>query len=61
MKHGKYIPDRIEWKTCERCGEAKRPHRICTKHIDICALRDEEWQVEKLRREQPITSEDASA
>ena len=58
MKHGKYIPDRIEWHTCKRCGEPKRPHRICTKNMDICALRDDEWQAEKLRRESPITSED---
>ena len=44
MKHKQHIPDRIEWAPCLRCGEPKRPHRICTAHIDICAMRDEEYE-----------------
>ena len=44
MKHKQHIPDRIEWASCVRCGEPKRPHRICTTHLDICAMRDEEWK-----------------
>lgn len=60
MKHSRYVPERIEWKLCERCGESKRPHRICTDHIEICAMREDEWVAEKLRREKVITSEDST-
>jgi ribosomal protein L32 len=51
MKHGKYVLDRVEWSECARCGEPKLPHRICRKNLDICAMREEDWKVEKLRRE----------
>jgi ribosomal protein L32 len=60
MKHGRYNPERVDWLLCERCGESKRPHRICTQHIDICAMREEDWEVEKLRREKVITEEESS-
>lgn len=43
MKWKQHIPKPIGWSRCERCGEAKRPHRICTKHADICAMRDAEY------------------
>ena len=60
MKHGRYFPERISWAICNKCGESKRPHRICTDHKDVCAMRDEDWVVEKLRREQVVSSEDSS-
>ena len=47
MGHGRYIPKKVEWHTCDRCGQARRPHRVCRKHIDICALREDEWLVLK--------------
>lgn len=44
MKHFKYFPDKVPWYRCGRCGEPKRPHRICTEHLDICAMREDEYQ-----------------
>lgn len=44
MKHKQHIPDKIGWYTCEKCGEPKRPHRICTKNINICAMRPWEYK-----------------
>jgi large subunit ribosomal protein L32 len=43
MKWKQHIPKPIGWSRCERCGEAKRPHRICTKNANICAMREEEF------------------
>jgi large subunit ribosomal protein L32 len=43
MKWKQHIPEPIAWYKCNRCGEPKRHHRICTKHADICAMRDEEY------------------
>ncbi len=55
MKHGRYIPDRIDWYLCEKCGEPKRPHRICTAHIDICAIRKKDWvQMKKQSNEKEV-------
>ena len=41
IKHKRYFPDRVAWVSCKRCGEPKQPHRFCTTHIDICAMREE--------------------
>lgn len=38
-----HIPDKIEWASCERCGQPKRPHRICKKNMEFCAMRDDEY------------------
>lgn len=43
--HKRYIPETIAWTKCSRCGEAKRSHRICTAHLDICAMREEEYEL----------------
>lgn len=43
MKHLQHVPDPVNWYKCTRCGEPKRPHRICTAHMDICALSDEDY------------------
>ena len=51
MKWQQHIPDRVEWSLCARCGEAKRPHRICTNHMDICAMRDEDWNAYKSKKD----------
>ena len=44
MKHKQHIPDPIGWSRCNKCGEPKRPHRICTKNIEVCAMRPEEYE-----------------
>ena len=49
MKWQQHIPDRVEWSVCVKCGEPRRPHRICTAHMDICAMRDDEWKAHKAR------------
>ena len=46
-KHLRYIPKAKQWITCNKCGEPKLPHRICKKHLDICAMRKEEWEEKK--------------
>eukprot|EP01040_Poterioochromonas_malhamensis_P003083 gene3083-3278_t len=43
-KHFRYFPDPIAWSRCDRCGEPKRPHRICHNNADICFMRPEEYQ-----------------
>jgi ribosomal protein L32 len=47
MRHGQHIPKKVHWYTCERCGESRKPHRVCVKNSDICALREDEWQLRK--------------
>lgn len=44
MKWAQHIPDKVSWSLCERCGSPKRPHRICSENMEICAMRDEEYQ-----------------
>lgn len=44
MGHARMVPDPVNWTMCEKCGEPKRPHRICTKHLDVCALRKADWE-----------------
>lgn len=44
MGHVSYFPDKIGWYRCERCGEPKRPHRICMERLDICAMRPAEYE-----------------
>ena len=39
----RFYPDKLEWVTCNRCGEPKLPHRICTANIEICAMREDEF------------------
>lgn len=50
QKHMKFFPDRIQWEKCDRCGESKRPHRICTDHKEICGMRDEEYEEYRLKK-----------
>lgn len=47
QKHMRFIPDPVPWAKCDRCGEPKRPHRICSDHADICAMRPEEYEAHK--------------
>lgn len=43
MKWKQHIPEPIAWYRCNRCGEPKRHHRICTKNANICAMREGEY------------------
>ena len=56
MKWQQHIPDRIDWVVCTRCGEPKRPHRICTAHMDICAMREEDYKVHIANKEKNPSS-----
>jgi ribosomal protein L32 len=47
MKHLQHVPEPVSWYKCLRCGEPKRPHRICTAHMEICALSDEDYETHK--------------
>jgi ribosomal protein L32 len=51
MKHKQYFPKPVQWYFCEKCGESKLPHRICTKHLDICAMKPDEWKEYKAKRD----------
>ncbi len=42
-KHKRYEVEAKPWGICKKCGEAKLPHRICKKHVEICAMKDDEW------------------
>ena len=44
MKHLQHVPEPVNWYKCDRCGEPKRPHRICSAHLDICALSHEDYE-----------------
>ena len=47
-KHISYIPKAKGWNICQKCGEARLPHRVCKKHLEVCAMSDAEWQEKKL-------------
>lgn len=47
QKHLRYFPDKVTWVKCDRCGEPKQPHRICTTNIEVCGMREEEWNEAK--------------
>jgi ribosomal protein L32 len=44
MAWKQHHPKVVEWTRCEKCGEPKRPHRMCSKNADVCAMRPEEYQ-----------------
>lgn len=44
LKSIRHTPQKIGWYTCKKCGEPKRPHRICTKNLNICAIKQEDWE-----------------
>jgi large subunit ribosomal protein L32 len=44
QKHKQHIPEAIGWSRCIKCGEPKRPHRICTKNIEVCAMKPAEYE-----------------
>ncbi len=49
QKHIRYFPDKVAWVRCDRCGEPKRPHRICSDQAEICAMRPEEYEAYKAK------------
>lgn len=50
MKHLQHHPDPVEWYQCEKCGQPKKPHRFCSTHIDICALKPADYAKVKADR-----------
>jgi hypothetical protein len=46
----RYIPEPKEWALCQRCGEPKLPHRICKENANVCAMREEDWEVFKAKK-----------
>jgi len=61
MKHLQHVPEPVSWYKCLRCGEPKRPHRICTAHMEICALSDEDYETHKQKSGRSSSSSSDSA
>ena len=39
-KEGRYVAQKVGWYVCKKCGEPKRPHRICSKNFSVCSIKD---------------------
>ncbi len=55
QKHMRFFPDPVPWAKCDRCGEPKRPHRICSEHSDICGMRPDEYEAHKQKEKNSST------
>ncbi len=58
-RHLRFIPKAKGWSVCRKCGEAKLPHRICNKYMEVCAMSDEEFTEKRLsiKKEEKSASE----
>jgi ribosomal protein L32 len=51
LKHERKIPHKIEWSYCKRCGKPRRPHRVCTEFLEICAMREKDYKIHMRNKE----------
>eukprot|EP01036_Dinobryon_divergens_P024614 gene24614-33082_t len=42
----------VNWISCKRCGEPKLRHRMCKNNMNICAMRDDEYEEYKQNQNQ---------